>query len=152
MPKERGENEGRENGTGNKKNIYGGGTKRSFQLGLGEQDVPLDFRIVFHERELARQSPGVLSFDVEGSRACRGEELDEERGALFRAGHGFFFFLKGKEVEVEFGKRERAEKKKRAADETSEIGTRIRAAISRTRARRVSRTCPEGSNESDRCT
>ena len=70
------------------------GNKISFEFRLGKKDVPLHLRVVLDECQLPRQRPRVLSLDVEGAGAGRGEELDEERGSLFGAGH-FFPFSRG---------------------------------------------------------
>ena len=71
--------------------------------------MPLHFGIVFHKRELARERPRVLPLNVEGSGACRGEQLDEERGSLFGAGHLFLFLVLERE-----GRRGEGRKKKKS--------------------------------------
>ena len=96
---------------GERKEKRGGET--SFQLGLREQDVPLHFRVVFHERELPRERPWVFPLDVEGARPGGGEELDEERGSLFGAGHF-----------VEEGSRSRSRYRRRKKEEPPKVDNR----------------------------
>ena len=57
------------------------------ELGLGEEDVLVDAGVEFDELELAGQGAGVLLLDVEGARAGRAEELDQDGGPLLGARH-----------------------------------------------------------------
>jgi hypothetical protein len=98
----------------------------SLELCLGEEDVPLDLRVVLDESQLPWKRPGVFPLDVEGARAGGGEELDEERGSLFGAGH----FEEEVEEEVEVERSSESRRKKSSEKSRGENNASIRVAIS----------------------